>query len=147
MVSYACAFSQSEMEKYFEWIISQINCLVTQRPKQFQLQTSILFVFIWDSLFLDWDSIFFIRWVSGLTITICNQNHWIYSWVHASNFSIEKQCHQSIIVFHSCTKRFENIQVMSFSDNPKLHRYPCQFVCIACYTVSSINFFQSTDSD
>ena len=25
MVNYACAFSQSETEKYFEWIVIEIN--------------------------------------------------------------------------------------------------------------------------
>ena len=94
-----------------------------------------------DSLFLDWDSIFFRRWVPGLTITVCNQNHWIYSWVQVSNFSIEKQCHPSIMLHHYCTKRLENIQVTSFSDNPKLHRYPCRFFCIAATLYLALIFF------
>ena len=27
MVNYACAFSQSELEKYFEWIVKIINAM------------------------------------------------------------------------------------------------------------------------
>ena len=59
------------------------------------------YFFIWDLMFLDWDSIFFTRWVPGLTITICNQNHWIY--IHVSNFSIEKQYRPNILLHHSCS--------------------------------------------
>ena len=48
----------------------QVNSLVTQRLKHFLFQTLFL---DWDSFVLDWDAWFFTRWVPGLTIAICNK--------------------------------------------------------------------------
>ena len=44
----------------------QISCVVTKDPGTHCFWN-------WDSMVLDWDSWFFKRWVSGLTITICNK--------------------------------------------------------------------------
>ena len=38
-----------------------------------KIQTRLLFFLNWESLVMDWDSWFFIKWVPGLTITICNK--------------------------------------------------------------------------
>ena len=50
----------------------KMNWLVTQRPKHFQFRTRLFFLNA-DSLVLDWDSWFFTRWVTELTITIWNK--------------------------------------------------------------------------
>ena len=83
------------------WCLSRLTVWLHKGPSIFNYR--LVYFFIWDSMFLDWDSIFFTRWVPGLIITICNQNHWIYIILHVSNFSIEKQYHSSILLHHSST--------------------------------------------
>ena len=86
------------------WSLSSYKVRLTvwfNRKAQAFSITDLYIFFIWDSMFLDLDSVFFTRWVPGLTTTICNQNHWIY--IHVSNFFIEKQSHLSILLHHSRT--------------------------------------------
>ena len=83
------------------------------------------FLFNWNSLVLDKDSWFFIRWVSGLTITICNK-------ITVSDYLfILKALYQpfSYTVYLSCLIIKARLKICFFhSSARKIHLSTCRIV-------------------